>query len=409
MSRATTASEPPHWDDRQPVLHASRHLKMTRSAHAFVRGSTLKFYEWLEAQAATSLPSGPPVWICGDCHLSNIGPVANEKGDVELLIRDFDQTVIGNPAHDLIRLGLSLTSAARGSDLPGITTARMLEQLVEGYADAFRPGAKARLGGPPPVIAATLSEARKRSWRQLARDRVGEDAMALPKGRRFWPLSPDERDALDALVRTPDVLELARRLPHRPDGARVEIVDAAYWLKGCSSLGRLRYALLVDIAGKASKGRDFCLLDIKEATKAAAPRHDSAPMPRDNAERVLAGARAMSPHLGERMVAARLLDRSVTLRELMPQDLKLEIGRLSADEAVGVARYLAKVVGRAHAGQLDKENRQAWAAELGRNHGKSIDVPSWLWRSVVELVASHERAYLEHCRRFALGDLAQAA
>jgi uncharacterized protein (DUF2252 family) len=32
-----------------------------------------------------------------------------------------DQTVIGNPARDLIRLGLSLATAARGSDLPGIT------------------------------------------------------------------------------------------------------------------------------------------------------------------------------------------------------------------------------------------------------------------------------------------------
>ena len=407
MKPATTFS-PPHWDSRQPVLNASRQLKMTRSAHAFVRGSTLKFYEWLDAQAVSSLPAGPAVWICGDCHLSNIGPVANANGEVELLVRDFDQTVIGNPAHDLIRLGLSLTSAARGSDLPGVTTARMLEQLVEGYVQAFLPRSKARMTEPPAVIAATLRDARTRSWRQLARDRVGDDASALPKGRRFWPLSPEERDAIDTLIRTSDVLELTRLLPHRPDDGHVQVVDAAYWLKGCSSLGRLRHAVLVDIAGKSSKGRDFCLIDIKEATKAAAPRDNSADMPRDNAERVLTGAREMSPHLGERMVAARLLDRSVTLRELMPQDLKLEIDRLSSDEAVGVARYLAQVVGRAHAGQLDKASRRAWAAELARNHTRSIDVPSWLWRSVVDLVATHERAYLEHCRRFALGDLAGA-
>ena len=406
MKPANTFS-PPHWGNRQPVLHASRHLKMTRSAHAFVRGSALKFYEWLDAQATSSLPSGPPVWICGDCHLSNIGPVANANGEVELLVRDFDQTVIGNPAHDLIRLGLSLTSAARGSDLPGITTARMLEQLVEGYVQAFLPRSKARVAEQPAVVAAALRDARRRSWRQLARDRVGDDASALPKGRRFWPLSKEERDALDTLIRTSDVLELARLLPHRPDDGHVRVVDAAYWLKGCSSLGRLRYAVLVDIGGKASEGRDFCLIDIKEATRPAAPRDDSVAMPRDNAERVLTGARQMSPHLGERMVAARLLDRSVTLRELMPQDLKLEIDRLSEDEAVGVARHLAQVVGRAHAGQLDKASRRAWAAELARNHSRSIDVPSWLWRSVVDLVAMHERAYLEHCRRFALGDLAQ--
>jgi uncharacterized protein (DUF2252 family) len=39
--------------------------------------------------------------------------VAAAKGRVKIAIRDLDQTVIGNPAHDLIRLGLSLTSVQR--------------------------------------------------------------------------------------------------------------------------------------------------------------------------------------------------------------------------------------------------------------------------------------------------------
>ncbi len=73
------------------------------------------------------------MWICGDCHVGNLGPLADAKGRVLIQIRDLDQTVIGNPAHDLIRLGLSLASAARGSDLPGVTTARILEELVAGY------------------------------------------------------------------------------------------------------------------------------------------------------------------------------------------------------------------------------------------------------------------------------------
>lgn len=49
------------------------------------------------------------------CHLGNLGPVASAEGDVEVEIRDLDQTVIGNPAHDLIPLALSLATAARGS------------------------------------------------------------------------------------------------------------------------------------------------------------------------------------------------------------------------------------------------------------------------------------------------------
>src|ERR1700741_591735 len=101
------------------------------------RGNTLKFYEWLEAAGGGVIPNGPPVWICGDCHVGNLGPLANGSGHIEIQIRDLDQTVIGNPAHDLIRLGLSLASASRGSDLPGVTTARILEELVAGYESAL--------------------------------------------------------------------------------------------------------------------------------------------------------------------------------------------------------------------------------------------------------------------------------
>jgi len=96
---------------------------MARSAQAYVRGSTTRFYEWLASEEGRTVPKGPPIWICGDCHFGNLGPVANADGEIAIQIRDLDQTVIGNPAHDLIRLGLSLAMAARGSDLPGVTTA----------------------------------------------------------------------------------------------------------------------------------------------------------------------------------------------------------------------------------------------------------------------------------------------
>ena len=66
---------------------------------------------------------GPAVWICGDCHVGNLGPVASLEGKVEIQIRDLDQAVIGNPVHDLIRLALSLATAARSTELPGVSTA----------------------------------------------------------------------------------------------------------------------------------------------------------------------------------------------------------------------------------------------------------------------------------------------
>src|SRR5580704_12007528 len=131
------AREFTRFNDRQAILLARRGLKMARSAHAYVRGNTRKFYEWLETSDVEKLPRGPAVWICGDCHVGNLGPIANAKGHIDIQIRDLDQTVIGNPAHDLIRLGLSLATAARGSDLPGVTTAKMLENMIDGYEEAF--------------------------------------------------------------------------------------------------------------------------------------------------------------------------------------------------------------------------------------------------------------------------------
>jgi uncharacterized protein (DUF2252 family) len=173
-------------------------------------------------------------------------------------------------------------------------------------------------------------------------------------------------------------------------------------MKGCSSLGRLRFAVLLKLASK-KRDDEFCLIDIKEATRAAAPRERRAVMPKDPAQRVVEGARHLSPALGDRMFASRLLERPVVIRELMPQDLKLEIDQLSREEAVNAARYLAEVVGRAHARQMDAVTRKEFAASFDRRKAARLNAPSWLWSSVVELAATHASAYLEHCRRYALG------
>jgi uncharacterized protein (DUF2252 family) len=123
--------------DRISALRLQQSLNMARSAHAYVRGSTVQFYDWLEWQKRGSLPEGPAVWICGDCRAGNLGPVAALDGRVAIQIRDLDQTVIGNPAHDIICLALSLATASRGSDLPGVTTAHIMEQVIEGHRPRF--------------------------------------------------------------------------------------------------------------------------------------------------------------------------------------------------------------------------------------------------------------------------------
>ena len=252
---------PPRSDQRQSVLRRSRNLKMAGSAHAYVRGNTVKFYEWLKA-ADSTLPQGPPIWICGDCHVGNLGPIANSDDEIEIQIRDLDKTVIGNPAHDLIRLGLSLATAARGSDLPGVTTAKMVEQMIEGYEEALADdgdGDDVR-GKRPESVQVVMKHAVARTWEQLAKERIENIQPTIPLGKRFWPLNKKEKREIGELFEREDVRCLVTSLRSRKNDARIEVLDAAYWVKGCSSLGRLRYAVLVGVGKDLSKEGALCLM-----------------------------------------------------------------------------------------------------------------------------------------------------
>ena len=103
------------------------------------------------------------------------------------------------------------------------------------------------------------------------------------------------------------------------------------------------------------------------------------------------------------MISACIAGKQVVVRELRPQDMKFELERLTQPEAIAIARLMAGVVGRAHGRQLPRQDRQACANELKQRHNKGLDAPRWLWSGVLDLAALHQAAYLEHCRRYALG------
>lgn len=257
--------------------------------------------------------------------------------------------------------------AARSSALPGVITAQMMEQLMAGYEHAFDS------------------------------EEIDKDLIAIPA-----PIKMIMRKAgIIALFERKAISYLVTSLSRCDESTEVNVIDAAYWLKGCSSLGKLRYAVLLNVGSSTSNEKNLCLIDIKEASVAAAPRYATAKMPLEHGERVVEGARHLSPYLGERMAAAHLLERSVFIRELLPQDMKIEIDQVTQEEAQKVARYLALVLGKAHVRQMDSSTRKHWLKELRHNRSKSLNAPSWLWSSIVELIKNHEGGYLEHCRKFA--------
>jgi len=383
-------------EGRKKALEHLRLLKMASSAHAYMRGSTDQFYDWAETgKVSKSLPIGPPIWICGDCHTGNLGPVADLKGNIDIQIRDLDQTVIGNPAYDLIRLAVSLAMAARSADLPGVTTALMTAAMIEAYTTVLTDKPPKEKVKEVAYLNKVMQSSLKRKWRNLAEERIEDVRPRIPLGSKFWPLTKDEKSGLKKLLNDPKQRDFLRVLTRNKNN-EVSLVDAAYWVKGCSSLGRVRYAALVRVAKR------YRLIDIKEATKAVAPSIQNSEMPNNNAQRVVLGAQHLSPFLGERTVAASLDGHQIVIRELRPQDVKFELSDLTQREAVLTAKLFAGVLGKAHGRQMKSGVRSAWRKDLKTGRTKNLDAPSWLWKSVVELIGLHEASYLEHCRKFAL-------
>ena len=246
---------------------------------AFVRGNTVHHYEWLREMPA--LPEGPPVWICGDCHVGNLGPIADKSGNVDIQIRDLDQTTIGNPAQDMVRLALSLSSVARSSNLPGVTTARIVESLLTGYMVGLRSLEAGRAGEKEPNMVASVRRlSLGRKWHHLATERLGDVPSCHSARQEVLAIERTTSDgSIGLLLDDPDVKSLILELNKRSNRVRVELIDAAYWMKGCSSLGMLRYAALIHLTGER-KDR-LSLVDIKEAGPAAAPAASGVDIPVD--------------------------------------------------------------------------------------------------------------------------------
>ena len=143
----------PRIDERQSLLRQSRNLKMAGSAHAYVRGNTLKFYEWLNA-ADSTLPQGPPIWICGDCHVGNLGPIANSDDEIGIEIRLHCGRPAGNDLELHRRLRTKLAKLLHEAHQIHAAVAQR-HPLPGGAADAATAGPCARKARPSVPVRAS--------------------------------------------------------------------------------------------------------------------------------------------------------------------------------------------------------------------------------------------------------------
>ena len=184
-----------------------------------------------------------------------------------------------------------------------MATAKMLEQLTEGYQQALA-GPSADLGEKPDCVRLIMRKAVKRTWGQLAKSdwRIRGPLFPWENHSGPYPLARGSKSSNSFRPNRCDDSQLRCVIAKI---APAELLDAVYWVKGCSSLGRLRVAVLLGVGNDLDEEGAFVSWIYKEAIPAVAPHGSSADIPEDDAVRVVSGACHLSPALGKRMLAAR--------------------------------------------------------------------------------------------------------
>jgi hypothetical protein len=287
--------------------------------------------------AAQLLPDpGPRVTLAGDCHLGNFGTLRHQDGETLWSLNDYDQVAPGPVESDLCRAGVSLLLLCQQHDWGESRGRKLLEQMLEGYAEGLREPAAVlgltRKEAADPV-AGLIKKAEKRTQEEL----LSKWAEPTAHGFRFKlneevrPLEPEQNRRLD---------ELLARLGCKD----VQVLDrAARSDAGGSSLGLERYYVLAQRRGESLPR----VVEFKQVLPCALTSPSPDPKTADAGLLEQGFASLGAPRdLWHATLPSNDGVYLVRERQRARDSLKLE--KLDKDEASGLARQVGSVLGRAH-------------------------------------------------------------
>ena len=369
-----------------PGLFAHKLERMSASPLAFLRGAAPMFYSVLEARP--ELAKGPPGtgWLTGDMHLENFGAyrpehaAGTESDSAVFDLNDFDDAFVGPWRLDVLRLLTSLILGGREMGVDGPRALTLCDALLDAYVgSAFH---RKRIPSGPQVVTDLVGNVRGRTRTELldARTEVVRGKRRFVRGPRYEDLAPKLRaKAEKAFAKYGKGLPRADRVP--PDA--LEVLDAAFRIAGTGSLGCLRVAVLV----RGKGGRDGAwIFDMKsQGTPSAAclvrpPRLEPA-------ERVATAIGACLARPPRMVGATKLRGESMFVRRLMPQEDKLDLGKLPSSDLEPLARHLGALLGAAHHRGAKRLPSRPWKASQRAG----------FLAQAIALAGAHESMYLAYC------------
>ncbi|MCU1277103.1 MAG: hypothetical protein JWM53_649 [bacterium] len=330
-------------DGRDPAWLRLKLDRLCASPFGFLRGTFHLFVADWATLGDDPLAAGAAQPIVGDLHLENFGAFRAADGTVVFVVNDFDETSSFTPALDLARLATSLVLAdERHGDARAV---ERISTLTDAWCAAARSVDLRPISGKdaPPIVRALVESAGDAS-RATWLERRAEGAAAQRRFKTSEKYRPITEPALRAAI-VDGVREFATRCAERPVDVPdwPHVLDVAVRVAGTGSLGRFRWAVLVQ--GKSDKPGKERILELKEALPSSLSPSDSAA---GAAERVIATQRRLQGAPPAYLGVAQVDGRSFTVRELQPTEAKLDSAALKGADLDAVAAACGIVLGRLH-------------------------------------------------------------
>ena len=366
-----------------PALLARKHSRMAGSPLAYLRGSAGLFYALLAEQPDLAAGPSGEGWLVGDAHLENFGAFRSEDARESAVfdVNDFDEALVGPLRWDVLRLLTSVILGGRELGSNGRQSIELCGAILTGYVEALATREVPKTSPAP--VRRLLEKVDRRTHRDLL-DRRTERAAGgrrFIRGERYPDLLPElVPGAHAAFAEFVERLDPARKLER--DHFAVE--DVAFRVAGCGSLGALRIAVLT--RGKGDPD-NLWIFDMKAEGAPSASLLVARP-PGLAAERVRTATLTCLTRTPRMVGTTELGPESMFVRRLLPQEDKLDLAHLRADELAELALYLGALLGRVHARGLTVPPTPSWQkADFGALIDRAIAIAGY-----------HESAYLAFCK-----------
>ncbi len=312
-----------HNAGHNPKLLAIKYQKMRNAPFDFFRGTCHLFYEDLKY---SSLNDAPAIWICGDLHLQNFGIYRGKDGHTYFDIDDFDEGLLAPVLWDAARFLVSVQLA--------FPKDKVSDHLTKVYLDAYlKTLAKRQMSSIEMAEAPAGLKDIMQKCEQNSRANLLNDWTSVTKDVRRFRTDLSKLRAVGEADYEQAATLLKNWSVSQPEPNAYTVLDVVSRLSGLGSMGVDRYLILIEGSGSPNGNR---LIELKQRLHPTGEDFIQQPPPtwKNDAERVVRLQSELQAVPPAPLVALAQGEKAFTLRELYPEDEKIDLKDFKRDDAL---------------------------------------------------------------------------